>query len=118
MDMKAIIEDIVAEEEEAERLQRYGDISLGVVLIRYRPRFLTKLGIKPHSYILEICTDFLNGPSFRVGNFFTSKSKPMGRKTCLPRAVEGKNFLPTALSDFKVKFPYLISTAHSEIVFL
>ena len=34
LDMKAIIEDIVAEEEEAERLQRYGDNSLGVVLIR------------------------------------------------------------------------------------
>ena len=33
MDMKAIIEDIVAEEEEAERLQRYGDSTLGVVLI-------------------------------------------------------------------------------------
>ena len=35
MDMKAIIEDIVAEEEEAERLQRYGDNSLGVVFIRF-----------------------------------------------------------------------------------
>ena len=43
--MKAIIEDIVAEEEEAERLQRYGDNSLGVVLIRYRPDFFSKLGI-------------------------------------------------------------------------
>ena len=44
MDMKKIIEEIVAEEEEAERLQKYGDNSLGVVLIRYRPRFFDQVG--------------------------------------------------------------------------
>ena len=43
MDMKKIIEEIVAEEEEAERLQKYGDNSLGVVLIRYRPNLFDQV---------------------------------------------------------------------------
>ena len=34
MDMKTVIEDIVAEEKEAERLQKYRDDSLGVVFMR------------------------------------------------------------------------------------
>jgi hypothetical protein len=52
MDMKKIIEEIVAEEEEAERLQKYGDNSLGVVLIRYCPRFFDQVGHQTwYSYI-------------------------------------------------------------------
>ena len=47
------------------------------------------------------------------------KIKPTGTKACLPRAVglqEARLFFPQA--TFKVKFPYLKPTAHSEIVFL
>ena len=39
MDMKTVIEDIVAEEKEAERLQKYGDDSLGVVFMRGLQKF-------------------------------------------------------------------------------
>jgi hypothetical protein len=47
-----------------------------------------------------------------------SKISP-GRKACLPKAVgprEARLFFPRA--NFKVKFPYLKPTAHSEILFL
>ena len=59
---------------------------------------------------------FPNGSSFRYGNFFTSKKYPTLRKACLLSIVglrEARLFFPWAY--FKVKFPYLKPTAHSEI---
>ena len=44
MDMKTVIEDIVAEEKEAERLQKYGDDSLGVVFMRGLQKFNSRDG--------------------------------------------------------------------------
>ena len=47
------------------------------------------------------------------------KISPREEKLALPRAVgprEARLFFPRA--NFKVKFPYLKPTAHSEIVFL
>ena len=63
----------------------------------------SNIEIRDRSTIGYANIGFPNGPSFRYGNFFTSKN-------------EARLFFQRA--DFKVKFPYLKPTTHSEIVFL